>query len=82
MDLWNILGIIAIICLLASFSIGKNAIWGTLTVGAILGLIVCLIIGFKWELYKKILIVSVFVGVVFEVVGRLANHLAKKRNAL
>jgi len=77
MDIWNILGIIAILCLLASFKIGRNAIWGTLTVGAIGGLIYCLFSDFSS--FKKILIVSVFIGLFFELLGRLANAIRMQR---
>jgi uncharacterized membrane protein len=71
MDIWNILGVIAIIALLTSFVIGKNAIWKALTAGAVIGLIIWLIVGFSWLLYKRILIVSVLVGAFAELARRL-----------
>lgn len=82
LTLWNILGIIAIICLLASFAIGKNSIWGTLTLGIIISVIVFivnLIIGndFNWELYKIILSSAILIGALFEIVGRLAKGRSK-----
>ncbi len=78
LNLWNALGIIAIICLVASFFIGKNAIWGGLTLGiviSVVALIVNLIIGngFKSTLYKDILTVSVLAGALFEFIGRLSK---------
>ncbi len=58
LNVWDILGILAIILLLASFAIGKNAIWGTLTVGILICIvwaIVNLISGnpINWILLKK-----------------------------
>ena len=77
LNLWDILGIIAIIFLLASFAIGKNAIWGALTIGVI----VCLLIGivrllngtefFNWVIFKKVVIVSIWMGAFFEIISRL-----------
>lgn len=71
LSLWNILGTVAIIAFVSSFFMGKNAIWGTAT----LGLIVALMAGFffNWLIFKKILIISVLVGILFELIGRLSN---------
>jgi len=79
---WTILGIIAILCLLISFFIGKNAIWGGLTLGIIVGLMVGIISwiigsGFNWTLLRKILIVAVLAGALFEIVGRLSKQSRK-----
>lgn len=76
MNVWNILGIVAIVCLLATFKIGRNAIWGSLTIGAIGGLIYCLFADFSP--YKKILIVSVLAGAFFELIGRLTSYFRKR----
>lgn len=78
LDIWTALGILALVCLIVSFVIGKNAIWGGLTMGIIVALIVGLINlimgnGFKWVLLKKILIIAVLAGGFFEVVGRLSK---------
>lgn len=67
MNTWDILGIVAILILLASFKMGKNAIWGTFTTG----IIICIIWGIvnlvtgnplNWLLFKKISIISVLIG--------------------
>jgi len=78
-NIWEILGILAIICLLISFSIGKKAIWGALT----LGILVCIAIGFaslfkgtqffNWILFRKIAIISTLAGAFLELLGRLFN---------
>ncbi|MEP7375172.1 MAG: hypothetical protein ABI675_17365 [Chitinophagaceae bacterium] len=82
---WDILGIIAIVCLiLSSFSIGRKAIWGGLTIGVIAGLIIGVISlivgnGFNWWLVKNVIIVAILVGAFFEIFGWLATK--KKKSA-
>lgn len=75
MDIWNILGIIAIVYLFFSFSTGKNAIWGMLTISAVVGLIVRLIYWIAgwsngWIVFKKLLIVFVLVGGITEILTK------------
>ncbi len=82
LDIWTIFGILAIICLVVSFVIGKNAIWGGLTLGIVLALIIGIINlimgnGFNWQLLKKVLIITVLAGAIFETIGRLSK---KKRS--
>jgi hypothetical protein len=79
----DILGIIAIIFLVASFFIGKNAIWGTLN----LGIIVCVVVGvvnliradefLNLILFEKILIRFILAGALIEILGRVSK-LSKK----
>ena len=76
--MWDILGIIALIGLIASFFIGKNAIWGALSIAVIVCVVIAvinLISGnhLNWELYKKIAITLVLIGSIFELLGRLAK---------
>jgi hypothetical protein len=76
MDIWNILGIIAIISLIIFFVRGKNAVWGTFTVGLFVATIAGLVnlfkgAGFNWSLAKKIVIISILLGIAFEIIGRL-----------
>lgn len=83
--IWSTLGIIAIIILIITFFIGKNSVWGTLTFGIVIALIVGIIniirgTGFGWELSKKILIISILAGAFFEVLGRLTNVFKKSKN--
>lgn len=82
LEIWNVLGILAVICLVVSFSIGKNAIWGALTMGIFLAIIVGIINlimgnGFNWLLLKKILTIAVLAGVFFEIIGRFSKQLRK-----
>ena len=71
MDIWNILGIIAIICLIASFSIGKNVIWAALTISVIIGLVISIFRGFEWVFLKKVVIVGTLTGALFELIYKL-----------
>jgi hypothetical protein len=75
---WNMLGLIAILLLIVSFFIGKNSIWGGLTMGIILcvifGIIALIVNGsINWGILKDILITVILLGRVFEIVGRLAK---------
>lgn len=79
MDIWNILGIIAIVLLIYFSFAGRNAVWGALTLGVIIGLITGLVYlikgdGFNWQLLKKIAIVFTLLGVLFELIGRLKKR--------
>ena len=72
-DLWDILGIIAIISLIITFFRGKNAIWGILT----FGIIICLMVGLYYYFYtgnfnthyKKILTITILLGLLIEIMG-------------
>lgn len=77
--MWDILGIIAILTLIVSFFIGKNAIWGALTLAiliCVVTIIVNLIQGLilNWSLYRKIGTVVILIGALFELVGRFAKR--------
>ena len=75
-NVWDILAVIAGISLVISFFMGKNAIWGTLTLGIIVAVIVAFIFkesGFNWQLFKKVIIISILIGAFFELLGRLSK---------
>jgi len=76
MDIWNILGIIAIIALLFYFFNGRNAVWSMFTFGIIIGLIAGIISyflgnGFNWSMIKKIVIGCILIAVFFELIFHL-----------
>jgi len=80
-DTWNILGIIALIGLII-FARGKNSIWGGLTLGVIVGLIIAVIFYFKgedfsWLFIKKSAIIGVFAGLLADLLGKLSKPKAK-----
>ncbi|HWK59265.1 MAG TPA: hypothetical protein VNQ80_18120 [Parapedobacter sp.] len=73
--MWTLLSVIGVVVLALYFFKGQNAVWGTTTIGAIIALIVCLINlfignGFSWGLFGKIAVISIYVGFLFELVGR------------
>lgn len=67
---WIILGIIAIIGLVITFFKDRNSVWGGLTLGIIVGLIIALIKGFDWLILVKGGIIGTLTGVVFSLVGK------------
>lgn len=80
--IWKILGIIALI-LLIIFWQKRGAIWGGMTLGLIIGLIIAVIFIFKgnrfdWRVIGKGAILGTFAGFVAELLGRVSNLLKKK----
>ena len=52
--------------------------WGTLTLGVIIAIVVLLIgkfrgVGYDWDLFKHIIVISVLAGALFEILGRLSK---------
>lgn len=68
MPIWNILALLAIILLAYSFfAMGRNAIWGGLTLGIVVGFLIGLFTlifygKFNWSLFKKTLVVCTLSG--------------------
>jgi hypothetical protein len=79
MNIWDILGIIAIAAFVLSWGlIGKNAIGGGLTAGVLIGLIVGVINlimgnGFDWFLVRKIITIGILAGFVLELMYLLSR---------
>lgn len=74
MDIWNILGAISIICLVIFYK-GPNAVWGGITIGVVVGLVAGLVYfvatdKYNWIIVKKIVIVAVLLGAIFEIFGK------------
>ena len=76
---WKILGVIAII-LLILFWKKRNAVWGGLFGGAIIGLIIAFIVKgpFDWYIIVKSATIGVFIGVFAELLGKLSDKLRRK----
>ena len=79
---WKILGIITII-LLVVFGRKRNAVWGGLTVGIVIGFIVVLFSvfrddGFDWYTIGKGGTVGVLLGFLAEALGRVSDYLKSK----
>jgi len=77
LTIWNILGIIAII-LLILLSKSKNAVWGGLAGGIIVGLVIAIIYSFKgngfpWVILMKAAIVGILAGSAVVFIARLSK---------
>lgn len=80
--IWIILGI-ATLALLAFYWNRRNAVWGGLTIGAIIGFAVAIFSvfngsGFNWYTIGKIAIVGVMLGFGAELLGIFSDYLKKK----
>lgn len=80
--IWIILGIVSIL-LLAFYYNKKNAVWGGLAIGIILGLITAVIMyfqgfGFDWSIIGKFIVVCVLTGFGAELLGRIGDSLKRK----
>ncbi len=71
---WQILEAIACICVFVSLWMGRNAIWGGLTLGIIIAVIVVLIKGWNENVFSRILTVCVLIGAFFEIISRFASQ--------
>ncbi len=76
---WIILGIIALISLIVFWK-NRSAVWGGLTGGIIVGLIVALVYlfrgnGFSWDFLLKGAILGTLIGVGAELLGMLSKKL-------
>lgn len=81
-DIWKILGIITAVLLIV-FWRSRNAVWGGLTLGIIIGLIVAIFFlfkesGFNWFIIGKGAISGTILGFIAELLG-MASDLIKKR---
>ena len=64
---WKFFSIISVVLLLLFWD-SKNAVWGTMTIGVILGFIVAIFSpGFSWYIIGKGAIIGTFLGFIFEI---------------
>lgn len=75
MDIWNILGVISLVLLGVFWK--RGPVWGGLTGGLIVGLIISGFDSqpFSWGIILKSGIVGVLVGLGAELLGRLSDRL-------
>jgi len=81
-SIWIIFGIIALI-LLVIFWGRRNAVWGGLTIGIILGFVVTLFFvfkdsGFNWYIIGKGAILGTMSGFIAELLGKLFDFLKRR----
>lgn len=84
MTSWDILGILAVIFLIISLFIGKNAIWGGLAIGivvAILGSLIRVLNGkvFTFLYIRRVLTCAILMAVLMEILSRIADKASTKR---
>ena len=80
--IWIIFGLISIVLLIIYFFRGKNALWGGLSLGAVVGLIIALIYlflghGFIWLIIAKVAIVGTILGFLSEIFGIVGDKIKK-----
>lgn len=74
MDIWNILDVISVVLLIVFWK--RGAVWGGLTLGLIVGLVISLFTG-NWGILKVAGILGIMVGFVAELLGKLSERLKK-----
>jgi hypothetical protein len=79
-DTWTIIGIVVVI-LLIIFWRGRNAIWGGLTLGIIVGFIITIFNegGFDWSLVVRGAILGTIIGFGAELLGKFSDFLKKRK---
>jgi len=75
--IWTILAVIALI-LLAIYWNGRNAVWGGLTAGIIIGVLWKFIGGTDWYIVVKVATVATLLGFGAESLGMLSDRFKKK----
>lgn len=64
--IWWILSAAAVVILLAHWG-SRNAVWGTATFGALVGVVIAFVRpGFDWGTVGKAFVIGTFIGLVFE----------------
>jgi len=79
---WEILGIIALILLIVCFK-KRSSVWGGLTIGIIVGIIITIIFlirgdGFNWRIIGKGAISGTLIGFGADLIGRVGDKLRNK----
>lgn len=78
-NIWNILGITAIILLVIYFKKGRNAVWGGLTLGIIVGALIFLFNDFNLFYLKVASILGTIIGFIAELLGIIPSVFLKKQ---
>ncbi len=76
--IWIILGLASLVLLAVHWG-GRNAVWGGLTGGVIIGLVVTFFSGFDWYLVMKWAISGTLVGFGAEMLGGLPDLIRAKK---
>lgn len=84
LNTWDIFAFIGFIFLIIFFFAGKNLVWAAFSLGIVIAIIICAIYFIKdeswpWLLFKKIIVIITFAGIVIEVGTRLFALLKRKQ---
>jgi len=80
--IWPGLYIVAALLLLLHWR-GRNAVWGTGTLGLVIGVVVALVRdGFDWWIVAKITAIATLIGTIFEWLPRLVSHFGRSSDNL
>jgi len=81
-DIWTILGIITVILLIVFWQ-SRNAVWGGLIIGIIVGFVVTFFIsredGFDWFIIGKGAILGTILGFIADLLGRVSDFIKNKK---
>ena len=79
-DIWTIIGIVVVI-LLIIFWRGRNAIWGGLTLGIIIGFIITIFNenSFDWSIVVRGAVLGAIIGFVAELLGKFSVFIKMKK---
>lgn len=83
--MWNVLGVISVILLVTYFRRGQNSVWGGLSLGAITGFTIVVILGFmgkgfNWRIILKAIIIGIMAGFVADLLGKVPNMFKRRDN--
>ena len=82
-NIWTILGIVTIVLLIV-FWRKRNAVWGGLAIGVIIGLVTTAFFafkghGFNWHIIGKAAISGTIIGFIAELLGKVSDYLQRKK---
>jgi hypothetical protein len=80
---WIFLGILSVILLVIYFRKSKNSVWGGLTIGIPVGLVLTIIgffkgNGFNWLIIVRVAIITTLLGFIADLLGSLSDLIKKK----
>lgn len=76
LNIWIILGAVSVVLLFIYWG-GRNAVWGGLTIGAIIGAVIALFSGFEWFVIAKSAITGTLIGFGAELLGKVSDKMRK-----
>lgn len=79
-----ILGIIAVVLLIV-YSRSKNAVWGSMTIGAVIGIGVVIFqvisgVGFHWLIIVRCAMLGTLLGFIAELLGKVSDLIKRNTN--